>query len=293
MNSEKTTKASKKIFGVIAVFILVLFIVLQVFPFYLSLVTSLQPKSFFSLTKFDDSIRLWPAKISLVNYVTAWKDANLVGGFIWSFIYASSYTLLSCVIMMLTAYVLSKKQFHGREFVFMVFMSALMVPGEILLLSNYVLISDLGLYRTPFAVVLPGLVNIFGIFLARQFMHTIPDSLVESAKIEGAGDIKILFRIMIPLSLSVIATYTIITFTAQWNEYLWPSMVLGNDAMSIYNPVQIRLLLYRPFVDGLITHPYAYTLRLAAMMMTLLPVLVIYFIFQRQFREGITISGMK
>lgn len=170
-------------------------------------------------------------------------------------------------------------------------MSALMVPGEILLIANYLLITDLGLLKSPLAVVIPGLVSIFGIYLFKQFMESIPNSLIESAKIDGANELKVIFRIVAPLTLPAIITYSIMTFTAQWNEYLWPQLVLA-DASQYYN-VQLKLLLYRPIIDGNISHPYAYALRMSATMITLIPVLVFYFIFQKHYTDGITISGLK
>ena len=170
-------------------------------------------------------------------------------------------------------------------------MSALMVPGEILMITNYLLITEMSLLKTPFAVVMPGLVSVFGIFLMKQFMHSVPDSVVESSKLDGANEITIIFRIVFPLAMPAVATYCIMTFTAQWNEYLWPQLVLADN--EIFYNVQLRLLLYRPIIDGNISHPYAYALRMAATMLTLIPVLIVYFVFQKQFTEGISISGLK
>ena len=100
-----------------------------------------------------------------------------------------------------------------------------------------------------------------------------------------------IFKIVAPLTIPAIITYSIITFTAQWNEYLWPQLALG-DSNQFYN-VQLKLLLYRPIIDGNISHPYASALRMCATMITLLPVLIFYFIFQKRYTDGITITGLK
>lgn len=287
--AEKTAskKLNKKITAGVCVFVLCFFMFLQIFPFYLSFVQSLQPKSY----RPSVSIRLLPNSLSLVNYYTAWKDSNLLAGYIWSFIYSASFTLCSAVLITLAAYVFAKKKFHGKGFIYAVFLSAMMVPGEILLVSNYILMTEIGLFKSPIGVVLPGVFSIYGMFMVRQYMHTVPDSVLESCIIDGAGDVKIIFKIILPLCLPIIATYSIITFIGQWNEYLWPQLVL--NSVSPFDPIQIKLLLYRPVIDGSMTHPYAYSLRMAATMLALIPVLIFYFVFQRFFTEGISISGLK
>lgn len=283
---SKMQKKSR-ILQITAATILVIFIILQILPFWLSLVQSLQPKNYIFTSKID----FLPQSFSIINYVTAWKGAHLEWGYLWSLIYAVTFTVITAFICLLVAYVLEKKRFKGRNFVFMLFMSALMVPGEILLITNYLLVTELGLLKTPFAVILPGLVNVFGIFLIKQFMFTVPNSLIESAKLDGAHELSVLIKIVFPLVMPAIATYCIMTFTAQWNEYLWPQLVLA-DASQFYN-VQLRLLLYRPIIDGNISHPYAMALRMSATMLTLIPILIVYFIFQKHFTEGISVTGLK
>lgn len=284
---EQAKRIGRKIAVIVTVAVLTLFVLLEIFPFYLSLVQSLQPKDF----KVSTGLEFWPQSFSIVNYWAALRDSHLESGYLWSIIYAGFTTIATAFICLIVAYVLEKKRFRGRNFVFMFFMTALMVPGEILLITNYLLITELGLLKTPFAVVMPGLVNVFGIFLMKQFMHTVPDSVLESAKLDGANEMRLILGIVLPLVMPAIATYSIMTFTAQWNEYLWPQLVLS-DADKFYN-VQLRLLLYRPIIDGNISHPYATALRMSATMLTLIPVLIVYFIFQKQFTEGISVSGLK
>ncbi len=273
--------------SVIGILILVFFVFLQIFPFYLSLVWSFQPKSF----RQTSSLNLWPESFNFQNYVLAWKESDLLRGFLWSLIYSGSFTFISMVIALVCGYIFGKKNFHGKNILFFVFMSALMVPGEILLVANYILITELGLYGSPIAVVITGLVNIFGLFLFKQFMHTIPDSILESAVIDGAKEITIIGKIVLPMSMPIVATYCIMTFTGQWNEYLWPQLVL--NSVSPYDSVQIKLILFRPVIDGAMNHPYAYTLRMAATMIALLPVIAFYFAFQKYFVSGISVTGLK
>lgn len=263
--------------------ILTLYSIIQIFPFYLKLVNSLQPKNFMPIM---GKFYLWPEKLNFNNYIVAWKSAHLGRGYINSLIYVTLYTAISAVIVVIVGYVLAKKKFKGRKFVFFILISTMMVPGEILFIPNYLLLKDINLLNSLAALIIPGLVNTFGIFLAKQFFMTIPDSVLESAYIDGASEFTIIRKIIFPLSGPVLATYFIITYTTMWNEYIWPKIVLTKSKLY---PVQLALHAF----DTDFNTPYYEILNSAGMIMTLIPVVIVFLIFQKKFVEGISLTGIK
>lgn len=263
--------------------ILTVFSIIQIFPFYLKVVMSFQSKDFLPI---HGKLYLWPENFTFDNYLVAWKTAELGRGYLNSLIYVSIFTFASAIIAVLVGYVLAKKKFRGRKFVFLMLLSTMMVPGEILLIPNFLLLRDLGLLNSLAGLIIPGVVNIFGIFLAKQFISTIPDSILESAHLDGASELTIIRKIIFPLSGPVISTYVIITFTGMWNEYIWPKIILSKS--SVY-PVQMSLLTF----ETQFASAYDGILKSAGMIITMLPVIVVFMIFQKKFVEGISLTGVK
>ncbi len=181
---------------------------------------------------------------------------------------------------------LAKKDFKGKKIVTILLLSTMMVPGEINMIPNYLLVQYLGWTDSLLAVILPGIINIFGIFLIRQYMNTIPDSVLESADIDGASELKKIFKIVLPMSMPIIVTYIILTFTATWNEYLWPLITIKDPA---FFTLQLKLYQFYPqfggAADGFV--------RSAGMILITVPIVIVYIIFQRHFIENSNIAGIK
>ena len=284
MSNQSAGKKVLRITGkVISWIFLAVLIVAQIFPFYLKLVESVQP---FSHIIIQGELPLWPDAFQLSNYAKAWVDADLSTGFMNSCIITFSMVAISSVVVLLMGYVLAKKNFRGKKVVFLMLLATMMVPGEINMIPNYRLVAEIGLIDTRFGVIAPGLVNIFGVLLVKQFMESLPDSTLESADIDGANEFVKIFRIVLPMSLSVISTYVILTFVSSWNEYIWPNLVLNSDWLYT---IQLKLMYFQLWTGA----SEEYILRSAALISTVLPVVIVYFIFQRQFIEGMSISGLK
>ena len=269
--------------NVFTVFILVLFAFAQVFPFYLQLVYSLQP---FSFTARPGVIELWPQSFNFSNYSEAFKLADFGNGFKNTIITAVCFTALSLCVVLIMGYVLGKKDFYGKKVVFIMLIATMMVPGEILMVPNYILMIKFRMLDNLTALILPGIVNIFGIFLVRQFMNTIPDSVLEAAEIDGAGEIRRIFLIVLPLSLPIVATYCILTFTATWNDYLWPMIVLRSSENFT---LQLKLKVCSPMFGT----SRDQILMAAGLILALVPVVAMYLIFQKNFIESASVSGLK
>ncbi|MET0414950.1 MAG: carbohydrate ABC transporter permease [Actinoplanes sp.] len=190
--------------------------------------------------------------------------------------------LLFCSLL---GYALAKLPFPGRRALFLVVLGMLMVPGMVLFVPQFVLVSNLGLANSYAGLVLPFLAGPFGVFLMRQFLSTIPDDLIEAARVDGAGEWRIFFRIVLPLCRPALATLGILTFLASWNNFLWPLVVATTEdkytlpvALALYSVGQNRT---------------DFGLLLAGAVVVVLPVLVVFLILQRHFMRGIATTGLK
>lgn len=257
---------------------------MQIFPFFLQFVSSVQDMDFVPVA---GKIYLWPEDgFHLENYLEAIERVGLLSGVVNSIIVATSFSLLSAVVILLVGYVMGKKQFHGKKAIRFAMLLTMVVPGELLMITNYKLVSDLGWTNSYAGMVLPGIVNITGIFLVMSFMNTVPDAILESADIDGANEVVKLFRIVLPLVMPVLATYFILTFVGQWNDYLWPMVVVqDSDLFTIQLKLKEFDTFYGSYSDEI--------LRNAAAIFTIVPVLVMYLTCQKQFVSGISVTGMK
>lgn len=257
---------------------------MQMFPFFLQFVSSVQHMDFLPEA---GKIYLWPEDgFHLENYLEAIERVGLLDGVVNSVIVATGFSLLSAVVILLVGYVMGKKQFHGKKLIHFAMLLTMVVPGELLMITNYKLVSDLGWTNSYAGMVLPGIVNITGIFLVVSFMNTVPDAVLESAEIDGANEAVKLFRIVLPLVMPVLATYFILTFVGQWNDYLWPMVVVqDSDLFTIQLKLKEFDTFYGSYSDEI--------LRNAAAIFTIVPVLVVYLTCQKQFVSGISVTGMK
>ena len=228
---------------------------MQIFPFYLQIVTSLQPMD---MVPEVGKSYLWADGFHIENYIEAIERVGLLQGLLNSVIVAGGFTLLSAVVILLVGYVLGKKK----------------------------LVSDLGWTNTFAGLILPGIVNITGIFLVMSFMNTIPNAVLESADIDGANELQKLFKIVLPMTLPILATYFILTFVGQWNDYLWPMVVTSDSDLFT---IQLKLKEFNPYYGGFADE----VLKNAASIFTLVPVIAVYLTCQKQFVSGLSISGMK
>ena len=178
---EKELKREKRI-GIIVTTIIIIFLSIlslaQIFPFYLQIVTSLQPTDF---TPIDGKIYLWPVKICFENYKTAFIEGDLLVGLKNTLIVALGFIFLSGLIILIVGYVLAKKEFRGKKIISFILVLTMMVPGEMLMVTNFQLVSKLNWTSSYASLILPGIVNVTGIFLVKSFMDNVPNSVLEAA----------------------------------------------------------------------------------------------------------------
>ncbi len=232
----------------------------------------------------DGEMSFFPKKWIIDNYKDILANRNVpIFRWFWnSFKTATVSVVLYLFIASLASYAFCRLKFKGRDFLFWTAMSSMMIPGVINIIPNYVIIDGLGLVDNMFAMVLPMLGGVGGVFLLRQFMKNIPVSYDESARIDGANEFQIYFKIIVPLCIPVLVTLAIFTFQGSWNDYVWP-LIVTNSAQS------------RTLTAGLATfsgsYAHQYGKQMAGAVLAALPILLIFVFGQRYFIKGISISG--
>lgn len=225
-----------------------------------------------------------PANPTLNSYHTVLTDAPFFTWFRNSVIVSVSVTALVLFTSSLAGYVFAKFSFPGRSILFMLLLMTLMVPFPVILVPIYLIVSKLHLLNSLLALIVPGMVSAFGIFLMRQFAAAIPDDLIDAARIDGASEFLIYWKLIRPQLGPAFATLGIFTFMASWNDYLWP-LVAINDQDKMTLPLALA------FFNT--AHTTRYDLVMAASVLVILPIIVVFLFFQRQFINAMVLSGLK
>jgi alpha-1,4-digalacturonate transport system permease protein len=252
----------------------------MLFPIYWMFATAVRPRA----EIFDAVVSLFPSSVSFDNFIAIWQRYPLV---IWvgnSVVIAVFGVAITVFINLLCGYTFAKFRFFGRDLLFFAILGALMMPIQVILVPEFLIVSWLGLLNTHWGVILPRAAEAFGIFMVRQFMVSIPDDLLEAARLDGAGEFTIFLRIVVPLSKPVIAVLVIFTFMWRWNDFAWPLVVLTDQSMFTL-PLGLNLL------RGEVNPEWGNVMAMA--LLALLPTLAIFLIFQRLLIQGIASTGLK
>ncbi len=246
-------------------------------PFFIMLVVSLWPNEAFLARRFPLN------QITLNNYAEVFRVLPFGRYILNSTIVTVSVTVLQILISSLAAFAFARLRFRGREPIFLLYLATLMIPVQVTLISNFLIVKNLGWYNTYLALIIPSLFSALSTFLLRQYYRGIPLDLDEAARMDGASSLRIWWQVIVPLSWPVMAALAIFTFQATWNDFLWPLIVTGSDEMRTI-PIGLSYLVGQ--------YSTAWDLLMAGSMLALLPVLVIYFLAQKTFVQGITLTGM-
>ena len=256
---------------------LILGSVVMLTPFIFMLLVSLLPKTAFLSRNFDLSL------ISLRNYSDTFRAVPFGRFYLNSIIVATSTTILQILTASLAAFAFARLRFRGREGLFLVYLATLMIPFQVTMIPNFILVRYLRWYDSYQALILPASFSVFSTFLLRQYFLGLPLDLDEAARMDGANTWRIWAQIIMPLSGPVLATLAIFNFQGAWNDFLWPLIVTNSDEM-------------RTIPIGLSSFQGQYStewhLLMAGSVIALLPVLLIYIFGQNWFVRGITLSGM-
>ena len=228
--------------------------------------------------------QLIPEQFVWDNYTYILNELPFSLWFFNTILVALLVTVGTVLIDALAAYAFAKKQFWGRDFLFGLMLATIMIPGALLLIPAFLITNWLGLLNSYGGLIIPGLANVLGVFLLRQFMQTIPEELEHAARIDGCSDFGVFWRIILPLSAPALATLSIVVFTSQWNNLVWPLVVL-NDKDLYTLPLGLALLRSEFQVNYGITSASAF--------LSVVPLLIVFLFLQRYFLEGLTVGAVK
>lgn len=227
---------------------------------------------------------LLPAQPHLGNYRELFEHAGMGRYFFNSAMLASVVTLVSLFFNVTAGYAFAKLQFAGRDGVFKALLAALVVPGQVAMMPLFLMLKTMGLVNTYGGILVPGLASIFGIFLVRQYARSIPDDLLEAARMDGAGEWRIFVSVVLPLLRPVLVTLSVFTFLGCWNDFMWPLIVLTDDSMRTL-PVALSALSREHVQDN--------ELMMAGSVVTVLPVLLLFLLLQRHYIQGLLMGSVK
>jgi multiple sugar transport system permease protein/alpha-1,4-digalacturonate transport system permease protein len=254
--------------------------VAMIFPLYWMLATAIRPRS----EVFQPVVSLIPQVLTLENFRNIWERHPFLAWTLNSTFIAVVAVVITVSANLLCGYVFAKFRFPGRDILFFAILGALMIPIQVILVPEFLVVSWLGLLNSPWGVILPRAAEAFGVFMVRQFMVSIPDELLEAARLDGAGEMRIFLRIVLPLSKPIIAVLVIFTFMWRWNDFAWPLVVLTDQDLFTL-PLGLNLL------RGEANPDWGGVMALA--LISLLPMLLIFLIFQRYLVQGIASTGLK
>lgn len=253
---------------------------LMILPFFWMISTSLKERGALMAIP----IQWFPEKITFNSYTRVFKVFPFARSMLNSIYVAIMTTFLSVTSSAMAAYVFAKIPFKGRDKIFVLYLATMMIPTQVTMIPNFIVLKYMGLLNTFTGLMLPFLFNAFGTFMLRQYMKGISDSYIEAAIIDGATQFTIFRKVIIPLSKPALATLTVLTFMTSWNAYLWPLIIL-TDKAKMTLPVGLNLL------NG--QYNTQYNLLMAGGLLSILPILVVYLLAQRYFEEGLSFGGVK
>ena len=258
--------------------------VIMVLPMYWAVAASFMSRAEAIATRWA------PSQLRVANYLEAWEQAQFSEYFVNSVIITTITVSGIVIFSSLAAYAFARMEFAGKNFLFSLLLATIFIPEMVLLLPNFLTVTWLGrIGPIPWvdnwpALTIPFMGNVFSIFLLRQFFAQIPNDLFDAAKIDGAGHLRFLINVVIPLSRAPLMTIIIFSFIGSWNALSWPLLVTNSPD---WRPIAVGLS------NFLTEEQQRIHLQMAGAVITMIPVLVIYFFTQKQFTEGIALSGLK
>ena len=226
-----------------------------------------------------------PIKVTIEHYLNAWKRLDYIRTFGNSLIVSTATTILIILFSTMAGYVISKKKFAGKKMILSTVIATMIVPPTVLILPNFFIIDRLGMADSLTGLILPFGVTSFGIFFMKQYMDDIPTSVIESARIDGCGDFRILFQIIFPLIIPGVATLGLIEFVNNWNSFVMPLVLLKTESKSVL-PLKLAAL-------STATDVPSWGLILAGNVLTIMPIVILFLLLQKFFIKGIMDGAVK
>lgn len=250
------------------------------FPFYWMFVTAVKPVD----EIFAFPPKLWPGRFVWSNFITAMQRADFGTYLKNSFFVTLISTSITISINLLAGFAFAKYKFKFKEVFFLIVLSTLMIPLQVTMIPNFIIASKLGIRNTLWGVIIPPCAEAFGLFMARQFISDIPDELLEAGRIDGATEFTIFRKIILPNVKPLISVLVIFTVMWRWNDLQWPLIMISSDK---YYTVQLGLSM----LNG--AQYVNWNDMMSASLISIIPVLAVFLIFQKQFVQGMASSGIK
>lgn len=263
--------------------LLIFWAIVVLFPFYWMLLTSVKSYGAYNAEYVPQFITLNP---TIANYIQAFTSVNLSQYFVNTIIFTVITTLLMLVVVVLSAFAFSRLEFKGKNLVFTLFLSLMMIPNELVVITNFVTITNMGMRNTFMGLILPSVTSIFYIYLLKENFEQIPEELYKAAKVDGTSDFKYLWKVMIPICKPTIVTVLILKVIECWNSYVWPRLITDDEA---YYLVSNGIQTIRESGFGRENIPAM----MAAVVVISVPLIILFLIFHKKIMEGVSRGGTK
>ena len=280
---EKSAKIRKTVVRVITYVLLALWAVIVLFPFYWMILTSLKSYSAYNSEYIPKFYTLSP---TLQNYAEAFTAVPLLRYFANTAIFTVLTTAIMLVVITLAAFAFARLEFKGKNIAFVLFLSLMMIPNELVIITNFVTITNLNMRNTFPGLILPSVTSVFYIYLLKENFEQIPDNLYYAAKVDGTSDLKYLLKVMVPISKPTLITITILKVIECWNAYVWPRLITDDEN---YYLVSNGIQEIRENGFGRENIPAM----MAAVVVISVPLIILFLIFRNKIMEGVSRGGTK
>ena len=280
---EKRARRRQGIYLALIGLVLVVWAVLVLFPFYWMLLTSVKSYGNYNSEFIPKLFTLSP---TLENYASAFSQVPLAGYFLNTAIFTVITTALMLFVTVLAAFAFSRLQFPGRDLLFTLFLALMMIPSELVVITNFVTITEAGLRNTFLGLILPSVTSVFYIYLLKENFSQVPDELYYAAKVDGTSDLKYLFKVLLPICQPTVVTITILKIIECWNSYVWPRLITDNQD---YFLVSVGIQEIRENGFGRENIPAM----MAAVTVISLPLILLFLVFRKKIMAGVARGGTK
>lgn len=280
---EKSAMNRKRALNIVIYTLLTIWAVVVLFPFYWMLLTSVKSYSSYNSEYIPKLFILSP---TLQNYVDAFTTVPLTGYFVNTLIFTLITTAIMLVVTVLAAFAFARLDFKGKDLAFTLFLSLMMIPNELVVITNYVTITNLDMRNTFMGLILPSVTSVFYIYLLKENFAQIPDELYYAAKVDATSDLKYLWKVMIPICRPTLITITILKVIECWNSYVWPRLITDDES---YFLVSNGIQEIRENGFGRENIPAM----MAAVVVISVPLIILFLIFHKKIMEGVSRGGTK
>ena len=281
--AEKAAQTRKTVLKTLSYILLAVWAVMVLLPFYWMILTSVKDTAAYNAEVKPEFFTLSP---TLENYAKAFTEVNLGRYFLNTVVFTVVTTVLMVAVITLAAFAFSRLNFRGRDILFTFFLSLMMIPSELVVITNYVTITDMGLKNTFTGLILPSVTSVFYIYLLKENFEQIPNDLYKAAKVDGTSDLKYLFKVMVPICSPTIVTVVILKVIECWNAYVWPRLITDDPK---YFLVSNGISEIRENGFGRENIPAM----MAAVVVISIPLIILFLIFHKKIMAGVSRGGTK